>query len=191
MHRSSEFHRARQAPCRSVRLPGRTDPAGPRFLRSKTNSETCVTIRIRQRTPFIVGRRPRHRYDLCRKYRECRKIPVDRTRHVKERALSFLSLFRRQCPAVAGAGSKRHINGLAGLPEKRSERDPVRRSADQIRCEEIPVQCPIASVASARSSGVTNSLRRRAASPIARRLDSTASGTDSSSPATTGRIHGT
>jgi hypothetical protein len=73
MHRSSEFHRARQALCRSVRLPRRTDPAGLPFLRSKTNSETCVTIRIGRRAPSIVGRRPRQRYDLRRKYRECRK----------------------------------------------------------------------------------------------------------------------
>jgi hypothetical protein len=140
MHRSSEFHRARQTPCRSVRLPGRTDPAGRPFLRSKTNSETCVTIRIRWQAPLIVGRRPRRRYDLCRKYRECRKILGDdgiactwlSTRRAKERALSFLSLFRRQCPAAAGAGSIRRINGLPGLPEKRSGRDSVRGSARRL-----------------------------------------------------------
>jgi hypothetical protein len=48
------------------------------------------------------------------------------------RALSFLSLFRRQCPAAADAGSNRRINGLPGFPKKRSERDPVRGSARRL-----------------------------------------------------------
>jgi hypothetical protein len=48
-------------------------------------------------------------------------------RSPKERALSLLSLFRRQCPAAAGAESNGRINGLPGFPEKRSERNPVRR----------------------------------------------------------------
>jgi hypothetical protein len=54
------------------------------------------------------------------------------TRRAKERALSFLSLFMRQRPAAAGGGSIRRINGLPGLPEKRSEHDPVRGSARRI-----------------------------------------------------------
>jgi hypothetical protein len=51
------------------------------------------------------------------------------TRRAEERALSLLSLFRRQCPAVANAERIRGFNGLRGFPEKRSEHDPVRRSA--------------------------------------------------------------
>ena len=103
------------------------------LLRLKTNSETCVTIRIRRQTPLIVGRRPRHRYELCRKYRECRKFPADAnvacTRpsasRAEERALSFLSPFRRQGPAAASDGRIKLIKGLPGFAEKRGERDPV------------------------------------------------------------------
>jgi hypothetical protein len=39
--------------------------------------------------------------------------------------LSFLSLFRRQDPAAAGAGMIRGTNGLPRFAEKRGERDPV------------------------------------------------------------------
>jgi hypothetical protein len=53
----------------------RTDPAWPPALRSKTNSETSGTVRICRRAPLIVSHRPRQRYDLSRKYQECRKIP--------------------------------------------------------------------------------------------------------------------
>jgi hypothetical protein len=75
MHRSSDTI----APGRKPGQPRRLSADGSRqsrqpFLHSKTNSETCVTVRIRWRAPLVVGRLPRHRYDLCRKYRECRKI---------------------------------------------------------------------------------------------------------------------
>jgi hypothetical protein len=44
---------------------------------------------------------------------------------LRERALSFLSLFRRQGPAAASAGRIKRINGLPGFPEEQRERDPV------------------------------------------------------------------
>jgi hypothetical protein len=63
--------------------------------------------------------------------------------------LSFLSLFMRQRPAAAGGGTIRRINGLPGLPEKRSERDPVRGSARRIApacdaCAAAPGEKPFA-----------------------------------------------
>jgi hypothetical protein len=56
----------------------------------------------------------------------------------EERALSFVSLFRRQRVAVASAGRIRDINGLRGFPETGSEHDPVRRSASRNLGDEPP-----------------------------------------------------
>jgi hypothetical protein len=125
MHRSSESHCAWLTPCRSVRLPGRTDPAAPpAFPEVKTNSETSVTIRIRRRAPLIVGPLPRQRYELCRKYRECRKVPADDgvactwpsrrraegARIVVSVAVQATGLGRRRCR------KEQRLQWLAGFP---------------------------------------------------------------------------
>jgi hypothetical protein len=67
----------------------------------------------------------------------------------RKRALSFLSLFRRQRPAAAGAGRIKLINGLPGFAENHSERDPVRGSARRFApacdaCAAAPGEKPFA-----------------------------------------------
>jgi hypothetical protein len=144
MHRSSEFHRAQQTPCRPC--PS-ARPAGPGrfrqpFLRLETNIETSVTVRICRQTPLMVGRHRGTATTSLGNIGNAANSPMNRTwpsmHRAKERALSFLSLFRRQCQAAATAGKIKRINGLPGFPEKRSERDHVCRSAGQILWERIP-----------------------------------------------------
>jgi hypothetical protein len=61
MHRSSEIP-SRTADAVSACTAARPDEARPAGSR---------------RAPSIVGRLTRQRYDVCRKYRECRKVPGD------------------------------------------------------------------------------------------------------------------
>jgi hypothetical protein len=100
--------------------------------RSKTNSETCVTIRIRRRTPIDSGSASKA---PLRPLSEIPEMPQNQ-RAAPRSALSLLSLFMRQCPAIARAGRSRSFNGLRGFAERRGERDPICRSAGQNLCGE-------------------------------------------------------
>jgi hypothetical protein len=71
----------------------------------------------------------------------------------RKRALSFLSLFRRQCPAAASAGTIQRTNGLPGFVEKYRERDPVHHSGE--RRSRIFVDTPIEGIMNCADCGTS------------------------------------